>query len=369
VTTLAIPPINDEKPIHAGGSEVADCQDGKQLQQFPIMASQEINFGLSFEAADINFDGYLDFSVLTEYAGGWTARAYWVYNPGSQRFVKNDLTNALEVKLKGYVIGFDPQNRQISAGILAAYTACAGTEPDVYEVRNNRLALINKVEILPGANRGVCVKQVWEIAGGTLRVTSEQCVDVQGNPVDPNYVRPLDEPSQQKPPLAPSEPPPAPGALLFERPLDSSQEGLYSSGEGRQVGADQFIFPNGATVTGLRWYGYRRCFGDPGASQAFEVAFFLDRNGLPSGEPFATVQVEARINPTSYSVSVGNNNQVFLYSASLASPIAVPVGQRTWLMIRQGFAHCSFFVGPQRFWRRRNRRVGRGGWHGSNSLL
>jgi hypothetical protein len=46
--------------------EVARSQDGKQLQLLPIMAWQPIDFGASFHADDINFDGYLDFSVLTE---------------------------------------------------------------------------------------------------------------------------------------------------------------------------------------------------------------------------------------------------------------------------------------------------------------
>ena len=52
--------------VHAGDIEVARCQDGKQLQLLPIMAWQPIDFGASFHADDINFDGYLDFSVLTE---------------------------------------------------------------------------------------------------------------------------------------------------------------------------------------------------------------------------------------------------------------------------------------------------------------
>ncbi len=77
VTTLAISFDNARATkVHAGDIGVARCQDGKQLQQFPLMAWQPINFGLSFSADDINFDGYLDFSVLTEFAAGWKARAY-----------------------------------------------------------------------------------------------------------------------------------------------------------------------------------------------------------------------------------------------------------------------------------------------------
>jgi hypothetical protein len=43
--------------VHAGDIEVARCQDGKQLQVLPILAWQPINFGASFHADDINFDG------------------------------------------------------------------------------------------------------------------------------------------------------------------------------------------------------------------------------------------------------------------------------------------------------------------------
>ena len=53
----------------AGEIEVARCQDGKQLQVLPIAADQPISFGSTFHADDINFDGYLDFSVVTEFSG------------------------------------------------------------------------------------------------------------------------------------------------------------------------------------------------------------------------------------------------------------------------------------------------------------
>jgi hypothetical protein len=52
----------------AGEIEVARCKDGKQLQVLPIAAEQPMNFGSTFHADDINFDGYLDFSVVCEFA-------------------------------------------------------------------------------------------------------------------------------------------------------------------------------------------------------------------------------------------------------------------------------------------------------------
>jgi len=122
---------------------------------------------------------------------------------------------------------------------------------------------------------------LWMLLGGVLRVTSETRVDIDGNPVGPNDVPPSDVKRRAVKLLPLTDPPPASGAVLFEHPLDSNQEGLSSTGHARgQVGADQFVIPNWATITGVRWYGYRSCFGDPGTSQAFEIAFFSDQNGL-----------------------------------------------------------------------------------------
>ena len=59
------------------------------------LADQPLNFGASFHAEDINFDGYLDFSVLTEFAARWGSRSYWVYDPASGLFVQNELTREL----------------------------------------------------------------------------------------------------------------------------------------------------------------------------------------------------------------------------------------------------------------------------------
>jgi hypothetical protein len=67
--------------------EVARCQDGKRLQLLPIMPPStdpfepEINFAATFSAYDVNFDGYLDFSVLTYFCQRCAIRSYWEYDP------------------------------------------------------------------------------------------------------------------------------------------------------------------------------------------------------------------------------------------------------------------------------------------------
>jgi hypothetical protein len=39
--------------------------------------------------------GYLDFSVLSEFAGKWGSETFWVYDPASGRFAQNALTREL----------------------------------------------------------------------------------------------------------------------------------------------------------------------------------------------------------------------------------------------------------------------------------
>src|SRR5262249_13822004 len=95
ITVRSLPFGGSDALVHAGDIEVARCQDGKPLQSLPFMAWQPLDFGESFEALDINFDGYLDVSVLTEHAGKFHSRSYWVYDANSGSFIENELTRAL----------------------------------------------------------------------------------------------------------------------------------------------------------------------------------------------------------------------------------------------------------------------------------
>ncbi len=97
-------------------------------------------------------------------------------------------------------------------------------------------------------------------------------------------------------------------------------------------------------ITAVRWYGYRNCYGDPGISQAFEISFFLDKEGLPAGEPIYTRRVQARIRETKANItdSFGNHFEMYVYSADSLPPLSIPAGQRTWVVISQGSAYCNF---------------------------
>jgi hypothetical protein len=160
---ITVRPIDSDtgqlQNVHAGEIEVARCQDGKQLQLLPILAEGgAINFGLSFHADDINFDGYLDFSIVTDFAASsGRKRSYWAYDPGSARFVQNKLTEELGKDYLGF-IAFDPKKREISKGYFGMGRGCPDTsegEGVRYRVENNRLILIHKqeVQIYQGTNQ------------------------------------------------------------------------------------------------------------------------------------------------------------------------------------------------------------------------
>ncbi len=151
----------------AGEIEVARCKDGKQLQVLSIAADQPLSFSYSFQAEDLNFDGYLDFSVETEFSGtGGEIRSYWVYDPRSGIFIQNEFTHELRCGSAAVTskygdtaseiggacqvaafIDFDPDKHEISRRYFGgAMGGCPGTgegKGERYRVVNNRLILIH----------------------------------------------------------------------------------------------------------------------------------------------------------------------------------------------------------------------------------
>jgi hypothetical protein len=182
--------VGSSDPVHAGDIEVADCQDGNPLQLISIMAWQPINFAATFNAHDINFDGYLDISVLTEFAAKWGSRSYWVYDPVSGLFVQNELTRELGENCLGAEwhggcwkadsIDFAHQKHEISAHYLVGAGEC-GSPTDRYRVENNRLIVIHE-EILDMKPNG-CTLTVSDLIGGSMRVTRIRRFDARGEPV------------------------------------------------------------------------------------------------------------------------------------------------------------------------------------------
>ena len=208
----------------AGEIEVARCKDGKQLQVLPIAADQPLGFSYSFQARDLNFDGYLDFSVDTEFSGtGGAVRSYWVYDPRSGIFVQNEFTHELRCGSAAAIatqtvtttappsgirdtaseigetcwgandIDFDPEKHEISRRYFGgAMGGCPGTgegKGERYRVVNNRLILIHEQDFefepkppsqLPPRS---CTVTEWDLIGGTMRITKVRRYDARGQPV------------------------------------------------------------------------------------------------------------------------------------------------------------------------------------------
>jgi hypothetical protein len=178
------------EPVHAGDIEIARCQDGKQIQRLEIRASQSINFGATFVTEDINFDGYNDFSVLSEYAAKYRSRSYWVYDPRSKSFTENVLASELNENClgrewhggcwKANTIEFDSINREIKVHYLIGVGKC-GSPVDRYRIRDGRLVVAHKEAL--DMNPNACTITISDLKDSRMRVTAVHRFDGKGQPL------------------------------------------------------------------------------------------------------------------------------------------------------------------------------------------
>jgi hypothetical protein len=336
---------------HAGDIEVAHCQDGKPLQVLRVTADQPINFGATFHAEDINFDGYLDFSVLTEFSAMSGSRSYWVYDPASGLFAENELTRELSENCLGpewhggcmasSSINFDQNKREISANYMPGFKPCPPDDyrGDRYRVEDNRLILVHKEEL----SSDNCTLTISDLIGSTMVTRVVRYKPGPGlTAADPS---PEPPPSDPQPPNSRELVASVGGDILYEHPLDDHREGLLSNArERRQVGAGQFVFSDKVFITGIRWYGYYTC-NPARASPAFEVSFYPDEDGLPASLPIYTAGVEAHVTKTTAIVAPpasGANFQVYAYAVELPGSLTVPAGQPMWISISAVPSFCEW---------------------------
>ncbi|MGO9257673.1 MAG: XAC2610-related protein [Bryobacteraceae bacterium] len=309
----------------AGEIEVARCEDGKQLQVLAIAADQPLNFGSAFHARDINFDGYLDFSFICGFAASGGRGCYWVYDPGSQLFVQNELTHELTDWWGS--IEVDPTKHEITRRFpVTAMSGCPNTsegEEERYRVNNNRLLLVHKQDFERGPP--FCTVTEWDRIGGTMRVTKVRRFDMPPPPPPPPQSPADQPPSSQEQILSVS------GDLLLEHPLDDHQEGVFSNkGDHHQIGASEFVLPSAAEITGIRWYGYGGCLiSPPGTPPTFSISFLADRNGSPASEAIYTQQVQAHVYETA-AHAIGSDSRrlpdekVYMYTIDSLPPFSIP---------------------------------------------
>jgi hypothetical protein len=155
--------------VPAGDIEVARCSDGRRLQLLTIMASQRINFPATFTTSDVNFDGYLDFSVLAEFGGTFGAQAWWIYDPASGRFVQNELTSELR-KLGNNGYHIDPKKHEI---IIESLLATCPSLVDRYRLEGDRLVMIHHETGFQNGNT-VCTVTYSDLADGKMHETGQR---------------------------------------------------------------------------------------------------------------------------------------------------------------------------------------------------
>lgn len=158
--------VKDDKPVRTGEIEVARCQDGKRVQILPILAGRSFGFGNNFRTFDINFDGYLDLSVIVEVAATYSSQSWWIYDPASGKFVQNGLTRGLrEVTSNGYRV--DEKKREIFANHLMYGCPTLVTR---YRIEGNRLLMTHWEEPFQGDE---CVVTYHDLVDGRMKVTGK----------------------------------------------------------------------------------------------------------------------------------------------------------------------------------------------------
>jgi hypothetical protein len=179
ITIRSFPPEDwQDHFVHAGDIDVAACEDGRLVQTLPILAWQKINFGDTFRAHDVNFDGFLDISVWKEFAGKWGSQWWWIYDPASGKFVQNELARELS-DLKSNGIDFDAKKHEIRTHQLLV--GCPLSLGDRYRVEENRLVEIHQEDAQPNENG--CKVTVSDLVDGKMHLTAVRQYDLEGNPV------------------------------------------------------------------------------------------------------------------------------------------------------------------------------------------
>ena len=166
------PESNDVHTV--GWIRVFSCESGALLQSLEVGSSDNPKrFLQSFEMKDVNFDGYLDISVIREGGAKWVRQTWWMFSPALGRFVSDAFSKELgEVSHNG--LELDSAHLDITARHLTDLTGCGPTK-DIYHVEHGRLVLIHQEAIsFPPGNAPGCTLTTSDRMNGRLRVKKVQ---------------------------------------------------------------------------------------------------------------------------------------------------------------------------------------------------
>ncbi len=155
-----------------GRIEISKNPSGPVFQAINVTAEASTGFFIPcVEFVDINHDGYLDLMTLAEFGGAkWGRYQYWVFDPGSGRFVANWLTKKLSRFQCNEIL---PDSR--SGELHVRYLVLDGVMDEGYRIQGRRLVLVSKVEIAPRAKGGFTVT-TKRLTNGKMRVVKVEQV-------------------------------------------------------------------------------------------------------------------------------------------------------------------------------------------------
>jgi hypothetical protein len=167
-------PEPESNAVHTvGWIRVFSCESGGLLQSLQVGSSDNPKrFLQSFEVKDVNFDGYLDISVIREGGAKWVRQTWWMFSPALGRFVSDAFSKQLgEVSHNG--LELDSARQNVTARHLTDLSGCGPTK-DIYHVEGGGLLLIHQEAIsFPGGAPG-CTLTTSDRMNGRLRIKKIQ---------------------------------------------------------------------------------------------------------------------------------------------------------------------------------------------------
>ncbi len=141
--------------------------------------------------------------------------------------------------------------------------------------------------------------------------------------------------------------------VLFEQTPNLDFMGHFSN-SGSAIVADQFILPEKATLTGLRWYGYYVADLDPGVTSLdFQIRFYNEKSGLPDALLYETI-VPASVVDSGLVFAAGKHagKKVYEFTAGSIGPFEFSGGKTVWISISEADASTFLRGDTQWLWAR-----------------
>lgn len=130
--------------------------------------------------------------------------------------------------------------------------------------------------------------------------------------------------------------------VLFQAPLSTQLEGIYSIDKGQQIAA-RFTPTQSGSVTHVTWYGL---WSNPAVevkqlaarTARFNVRFFADAGGKPATSPLREMTLQAKVQATLHRLNLPkqplfNGRVVYRFDADLSTGILLHKAQPVWLSI------------------------------------